>query len=309
MDAELPPVPPRPDLSPLEPPPATWRHVAPGTMGVGGIVGAGLRIWSENWLSWFLVTLAMTGVIAVIIAAADPWTGTFGVQFWFGQRPFYRPDPTPLAVILTLVLGLFLGPWEIVVLTRSTLRATFWEPLRGRALIGRTIRGVHSILWIFVLLGICLIPIVLLLFAVAAALRSDAAGGIIALIPLALLLWAGPRLATLTHVFVGEDARGTRAIAGAWRLSRGAWGTSVGTLLLFLLLAIAISIIPSIIVGAAFPDPVFGDAVPRAVIQALLNAVITPMSTAVIAALYLELRARKGVLDQEALRTNLARFD
>lgn len=309
MDAELPPVPPRPDLGREPAPPATWRHVAPGTMGVGGIVGSGLRIWTENWFTWFLVTLAMTGVIAVIIAAVDPWTGTFGADYWFGEQPFSRPDPNALAVILSLVTALFLGPWAIVVLTRSTLLATFTDPPTGRALIGKAIRGVHSILWIFVLLGICLIPIVLLLFAVATALRSDAAGGIIALIPLALLLWAGPRLATLTHVFVGEDARGTRAIAGAWRLSRGAWGTSVGTLLLFLLIAIAISIVPSIIVGAAFQSPVIADAIPRAIIQALLNAVITPMSTAVIAALYLELRARKGVLDQQALRANLARFD
>ena len=275
-------------------------------MGAAAIVGAGLRIWAKNRFAWFLVTLAMTGVVAVIIAWVDPWTGTFGVQYWVGEPPFHRPDPTPLAVILTLALALFLGPWELVVLTRSALRATFWEPPAGRAIIGRTIRGVHSILWIFVLLGICLIPVVLLLVAIARAMESS---GIVALIPLALLLWAGPRLATLTHMFVGDDARGTRAIAGAWRLSKGAWVTSVGTLLLLLLVAIAITIVSSIIVGEAFPSPVIGDAIPRAVVQALLNAITTPMSTAVIAALYLELRARKGVLDQQVLRANLARFD
>ena len=110
-------------------------------------------------------------------------------------------------------------------------------------------------------------------------------------------------------MFVGEDARGTRAIAGAWRLSRGAWGTSLGTLFLLLLVAIAIILVPSLLVGLAFPHPVIGDAIPRAVTQALMNAVTTPMSTAVIAALYLELRARKTVLDQQALQANLARFD
>jgi len=276
-------------------------------MGAAATVGAGLRIWAKNWFAWFLVTLAMTGVVAVIIAWVDPWTGTFGVQYWVGEPPFSRPDPTPLAVILTLVLALFLGPWEIVVLTRSALRATFSEPPAGRAIIGGTIRGAHSILWIFVLLGIFLIPVVLLLVGIARATGSTP--GIVAFIPIALLLWAGPRLATLTHVFVGEDARGTRAIAGAWRLSRGAWGTSLGTLLLLLLVAIALSIVPSIIVGEAFPSPVIGDAIPRAVIQALLNAITTPMSAAVVAALYLELRARKGVLDQQALQANLARFD
>lgn len=83
----------------------------------------------------------------------------------------------------------------------------------------------------------------------------------------------------------------------------------MGTLLLFLLVGIAISIVPSIIVGQAFTSPVIEDAIPRAAVQALLNAVITPMGTAIIAVLYLELRARKGALDQQDLRAKLARFD
>jgi hypothetical protein len=313
MDAELPPVPPRPDLGREVAPPATWRDVDPGRMRVAAIVGAGLRIWTKNWFPWFLVTLAMTGVISVIIAAVDPWTGTYGVRYWFGVRPFVPPDPTPLAVVLSLGLAFVAGPWEIVVLTRSALRATIGEPATGRGLIGRTIRGVHSVLWIFVLLGIALIPIVLLLVAITMAVghggQGEASRGIAAFIPLALLVFVVPRLATLTHVFVGDDERGTRALAGAWRLSRSAWGTSVGTILLVLLIATLISIVPSLIIGQAFSSPVVGDAIPRAIVQALLNAVLTPMGTAVIAALYLELHARKGTLDQQALRTNLARFD
>jgi hypothetical protein len=309
MDVELPPVPPRPDLGREEAAPATWGDVDPGQMGAAAIVGAGVRIWTKRWFPWFLVTIVMTGVIAVIIAAVDPWTGTYGMRYPFEEGPFLRPDPTPLAVILSLVLALFAGPWEIVVLTRSALRATIGEPATGGALIGRPIRGVPSIVWICVRLAISLIPIVLLLVTIAAVAGSEAGMAIAALIPLALLLWAVPRLATLTHVFVGDDARGTRAIAGAWRLSRSAWGTSLGTILLVLLFAIAISIVPSLIVGQAFSSPIVGDAIPRAIVQALLNAVITPMSTAIIAALYLELHARKGTLDQQDLRTNLARFD
>jgi len=278
-------------------------------MGATAILGAGLRIWSRNWFPWFVVTIVMTGVISVIISAVDPWTGTYGIRYWFGDGPFVQPDPTPLAVVLSLGLAFVAGPWEIVILTRSALRATIGEPATGRSLIGRTIRGVHSVLWIFVLLGIALIPIVILVAAIGEAAGSDAGKGIAVFIPLAILLFVLPRLATLTHVFVGDDARGTRAIAGAWRLSRSAWGTSSGTILLVLLIAIVISIVPSLIVGQAFSSPVVGDAIARAIIQALLNAVLTPLGTAVITALYLELHARKGTLDQQALRTNLARFD
>lgn len=278
-------------------------------MGATAILAAGLRIWTRNWFPWFVVTIVMTGVISVIIAAVDPWTGTYGIRYWFGDPSFIPPDPTPLAVVLSLGLAFVAGPWEIVVLTRSALRATLGEPASGRALIGRTIRGVHSILWIFVLLAIALIPVAILLFAIASAAGTDEGRAIFAFIPLALLLFALPRLATLTHVFVGEDARGTRAIAGAWRLSRSAWGVSLGTILLILLIATVISIVPSLIIGQAFASPVVGDAIPRAIVQALLNGVLTPMGTAVLTALYLELHARKGTLDQRALRTNLARFD
>lgn len=279
-------------------------------MGATAILAAGIRIWTKNWFPWFLVTIVMTGVIAVIIAAVDPWTGTYGIRYWFGEESFIPPDPAPPAVILSLVLAFFATPWEIVVLTRSALRATtLGEPATGRALIGKTIRGVHSVLWIFVLLAIVLIPIALLLSAIAATAGSEAGMGIVALIPLAIFLLAVPRLATLTHVFVGDDVRGTRAIAGAWRLSRSAWGTSLGTILLILLIAIVISIVPSLIVGEAFSSPIVADAIPRAIVQAMLNAVLTPLGTAVIAALYLELHARKGTLDQQTLRANLARFD
>ena len=310
MDAELPPVPPRPDLGRQDVPPATWREVDPGRMGAAAIVGAGVRIWSKNWFPWFLVTLAMTGVISVIIAAVDPWTGAFGAQGWFSGRPTSRPDPNASAVILSLVLSLFLTPWLVVVLSRGTLLATFREPPIGRAMIGKTIRGVHSVVWIIVLLVLFGIPVVLILVGIGAAVHSwTGATALLLLIPLALVLVLVPRIATCTHIFVAEDLRGSRAIAGAWGLSKGAWGTSAGTLLLFLLLGIAVSIIPGIVVGGAFSDPVVGDPIPRAVIQALLTAVTTPMSTAVIAALYLELHARKGTLDQQTLRTNLARFD
>ena len=84
-------------------------------MGATRIVGAGLRLWSENWVPWFVVTLALTGVIAVVTAAVDPWSAVDGTTIWIGERPTYRPDPNALAVVLTLVSVFFLGPWELLI--------------------------------------------------------------------------------------------------------------------------------------------------------------------------------------------------
>ena len=278
-------------------------------MGATRIVGAGLRLWAENWVPWFIVTLALTGVIAVVTAAVDPWSAVDGTTFWIGERPAYRPDPNAIAVVLTLLSVFFLGPWELLILTNAALRATFSDPLRGSALIGRTIIGVRSVLWIFVVLFLFALPIFIVLVGVARAMESADAQALLGLVPLAVFLLVLPRLATIVNVFVGEDARGSKAIAGAWRLSLGAWATSAGTIVLSFLIALAVTILPGLIMAEVFPRPEVGDAVARAIVQSLLNAVVTPIGIAIVTVLYLELRARAGSLDQAALRRNLARFD
>ena len=278
-------------------------------MGATRIVGAGLRLWSENWVPWFVVTLALTGVIAVVTAAVDPWSAVDGTTIWIGERPTYRPDPNALAVVLTLVSVFFLGPWELLILTNAALRATFSDPLRGSALLGRTIAGVRSLLWIFVVLTLFALPFLIVLVGVARATQSADARALLGLVPLAVFLLVLPRLATLFNVFVGEDARGAKAIAGAWRLSLRAWATSAGTIVLSVLIALAVTILPGLIMAEVFPRPEVGDAVARTIVQSLLNAVVTPIGIAIVTVLYLELRARAGSLDQAALRRNLARFD
>ena len=278
-------------------------------MGATRIVGAGLRLWAESWFPWLLVSLVMTGSIAVLTAMVDPWSATYGVAWWFGDPPMPRRDPNGLAVLLGLVGTFLLGPWEFLILTRASLRSTFTEPLRGSALIGGTIRGIHSVLWIFILLALLAVPLFFAVFGIVYAARDADAAGVLLFIPLALFLYFGPRLATLANVFVGQDARGTRAIGGAWRLSSGAWPTSAGVVVLAVLIAIALSLLPGALIEALVSGPNRGDAIARAIIQSVLNGVLTPMTTAIVAVLYLELMERKGVLDQEVLRANLARFD
>jgi hypothetical protein len=319
MGSDLPPIPPRPDLGPDDAGLGRWHIVSPGRMRATSIVGAGLRLWSEHWVRWALVTLLFLGISTVIISALDPWIGTFGLfgeGYWWGggPGPGARQDPHPLGGLITFVEAILLTPWLYVVLTKASLEASMSDAERHR-LVGRTIRGVHSVLWIFLLLILCFVLIAIPLVILAVATRDadpdaqEVAVGIFFLVFLGLLLWSAPRLLILLHVFVGDDRRGTKAIAETWRRSRGAWGTALGVLVLNVLVTIAISLIPGIVVAAAFPLPTVEDAVPRAILNALVSALITPIGVAIGAALYLELSARKGVLDQATLRRNLARFD
>lgn len=308
MSSVLPPIPPRPDLAPDT---AHWHVVAPGRMRATSIVRAGLKLWSEHWIRWGLVTLLFSGIASVVAAALDPWAATYSTAW--ADRPASL-EANPLAPIISVIGALFLGPWLSLILTKASLEASLGEA-DDRPLVGRTIRGVHSALWILFLLVLCGMVVAIPLVALALATRNtdpdtqEAVVGIFFVLFFALALWIVPRLLVLLHVFVGEDRRGTKAIAETWRRSRGAWGMALGVLALNILIVIGISLIPGIVAEAAFPLPTVEDAVPRAILYALVSAIVTPMGVAIAAALYLELSARKGVLDQSSLRRNLARFD
>jgi hypothetical protein len=312
MSSVLPPVPPRPDLPGGAAVLEDWHVVTPGRMRATAIVGAGVKLWSEHWLRWGLLTLLFTGIASVVSAALDPWASTYGASW--ADRPASLPEASPLAVIVGLLGGLFLGPWLSVILAKASLEATMDEA-DPRSLVGRTIRGVHSVLWILILLVLCALVLVIPLAILVATTQNgepdaqEAAVGIFILVFLGLLLWIAPRLLILLHVFAGEDRRGTNAIGETWRRSRGAWGTALGVLVLNILIAIGVALIPGIIAEQAFSLPTVEDAVPRATLYALVSAVVTPIGVAIGAALYLELSARKGTLDQSTLRRNLARFD
>ncbi len=307
-----PPPPPRPDLA-YHGVPEAWRVVSPGQMNAPAVVGAGVRLWAQNWLPWGLVTLAFAGILSVALAALNPQPA-FPNQVPAVDDALSATEVA--AILLTAAAGLVLVPWLSVILTRSSLRATF-APDPG-ALIGRTIRGVPSLLWIYVILFAAALAAFVPIAGLAAGLAfpllpQDAEGAafivIVALMVLVTLLWLLPRLALVVHMYVAEDRRGTGAIAEAWRRTRQAWWMVLGTIVLNILIGFAISLIPTSIANTAFPDATVADAVPRAVIVAFTNALVTPLGVAITTALYLELSARKGVLSQETLERNLARFD
>jgi hypothetical protein len=219
-------------------------------------------------------------------------------------------------VIVDLVTFLLLGPWLYVILTKASLESSI-DDRTTSAPVDRTIRGVHSLLWIMVLLLMCLIvaliPLALIGGAIAAVVpRATEERVVVAVVflgLLALLVWLAPRLATVIHVFVGEDARGSHAIAEAWRRSRGAWGMAFGVLVLSALIGIEIGLVPALVAEDVFPNATVEDAVPRAIVYAVTSALSIPIGFAVTAALYLEISARKSVLSQASLRRQLARFD
>jgi uncharacterized membrane protein len=312
MSSLVPPVPPRPDLPREAAPPEHWHVVSPGEMRATAIVGTGMKLWSEHWLRWGLLTLLFIGIASVIAAALDPWASTYGASW--SDRPSYVEEVDPLAVLVGVVATLFLSPWLYVILGKASLEAALDQAGR-RSLVGRTIRGVHSVLWILVLLVLCAIVLVIPLAILVAVTQEgnpdsqEAAVGVFGLVFLAVLLWIAPRLLILLHVFVAEDRRGTKAIGEAWRRSKGAWGTALGVLVLNILIGVGIALIPGIVAEQAFSLPTVEDAVPRAILYALVSAIVTPIGVAIGAALYLELSARKGTLDQTSLRRNLVRFD
>jgi hypothetical protein len=283
-------------------------------MTAPAVVAAGMRLWAERWLPWGLLTLLFSGVVSVLLAAVDPQPALTNPAAWPVPSEA-EPGTTATAILLSSVATLLLGPWLYVILARASLLVAIeGAPNAG---VDRTIRGVPSVLWLFVLLVLglvaALIPVAVVGAVAASPMPSDAADAIVVAGAIAFvllgLLWLLPRLVVLIHVFVAEDRRGRHAIAETWRRTKGAWWMSLGVVVLNLLIGMGFGIVPTSIANNVFPLATMSDAVPRAVILALTNALVTPIGLAITAALYLELSARKGLLSQATVRRNLSRFD
>jgi hypothetical protein len=92
------------------------------------------------------------------------------------------------------------------------------------------------------------------------------------------------------ETFLLEDVRGFRPIGRSWALVRKRFFGALGSLVLYGLVAVAITIVIQIVPQATMSDRGFG-AVVQATATAVANAVTTPMLAGVLTTLYLRLKS------------------
>jgi hypothetical protein len=110
----------------------------------------------------------------------------------------------------------------------------------------------------------------------------------------------GGKFAVSVPALVVEGRRARDALARSWNLVAGLWWHTFGTILLtWLLLGLAVNLVSNAVGG-------FGRGwLARTVAQGLSMTLATPFAALIGVLLYLDLRARKELLDADVLRRDL----
>jgi hypothetical protein len=253
-------------------------------MGVGEILDAAIRLYRAQWRS----------LMAIVAIALVPITFLQAFLTRSMGSPFSTEAPVSGDVDGTLITSVVLGITQVLLiqpfLTAAVAKASADTYLGHELVVGPTFRyavsRIHSILWISILSGLCvLLGFVLLIIP-----------GIIVAI----------RFVFGSTVLVVEGQKGTKALGRSWRLAKGHFWKLFGTLLLANIMASVVEGVLSVPGSVAFVA-IGPSGWPFLAIATSLAAILTtPFTTLITVLLYFDLRIRKEAFDLEVMAQEMS---
>jgi hypothetical protein len=247
-------------------------------LGVGELVDAALKIWRRHFGALARVVLVVVAPIEVLtalaIVSADP-----GTEVSAGEA---------LAGGTAAVVGGALRLLATLVASAATLQVVTVAHLGGepdwRQSLALAAQRLPALLWLTVVTGAGLLL------------------GFIALVIPGIYLSVAWSLAFAA--LMAENLKGTAALSRSYRLVRGRWWPTFGTLLLAYILMMVVSFfvqLPFLIaLGSTDPESLAGFVV--AAVTGVVSAVVTtPFLATIFILLYFDLRVRKEGFDLELL--------
>jgi hypothetical protein len=253
-------------------------------MGIGELIDAAVRLYRLEWK----MLMAIVAVIVVPVTFLEVWApqlliGNIGAAIppsdAFGQL-------LALSLILVAVQFLIVQPFLVAAVARAAVDIYLGEPVTIGGTYRYALRRSRSILWITILTALAtLLGFILLIIP-----------GIIVLV----------RLTVAPAALVVEGHRGSSALRRSWRLTKGFFWRTLGTLLLSGVIAAIVSGIISI-PGELAVQAMGPDAWPvSALVSMLATVLVTPFGMLVVVLLYFDLRIRKEGFDIEVMARELA---
>jgi len=254
-------------------------------MGIGELIDAAVRLYRREWK-------VLIGIVAFIVIPT-----TF-IQVWITQLALGPLDAPTVpssgalsqVVVVTLVFFviqfLIVQPFLVAAIARAAADVYLGEPVTIGGTYRYALSRLVAILWVTILgLLLTLLGFVLLIIP-----------GIIALV----------RLAFAPAALVVEGQRGTKAIGRSWRLTKGYFWRTLGTLLLSSIISAIVAAILTI-PGELVVQGLGPNAWPiSALVSALATVLTTPFGMLVVVLLYFDLRIRKEGFDIEVMARELA---
>lgn len=263
----------------------------------------------------FLIVFVLQGVPAILAVASDGHicAGTqpgFSFTFQAGDlsaENVCRPGP---ATQLVGFVTLFLLPLIYVALLRMTTGSAVERREQGP---GVGLRHASRRYGAALVVGLAFVLVMIGLFVPVIILVVTLSGGAAAFVAFLVVVWAIAvfvAVSLLYMAFLLEEVGGFHPIGRSWALVRRRFAGALGSLALYVLIALAINIGIAFIPGAAMSDDGFG-----AVLQATANAVAGAISTPMLAGILTTMYLRHRSLEQGApispawVKAVLARYD
>lgn len=300
-----PPLPPPPDdpqgwnatgRLPIPPgiaePDGTWTIPQPGELGPIDVLSVGFALWRRHWRVLAVLSLLLSGSVLVVQALMDPGPTIRELVEWFrdgASNPL--PPASRRAQALGTLRGLILDPILILATLRVLLGGSVGATPPARRAITYGLRRLPSTLWLFVAMGISMVGVGL--GAVIVSLALAQASELLAVVFVPLLLYPGLRLwSAALPALVVDDTRGFAALRQSWALTRGRWW-SIFAVLLVLGLVVAAGSLLALVASALIPWSGTPGDLTQAIVVAGFDAFTVPVGAGILAALFLDLRARR----------------
>ncbi|MDQ3690206.1 MAG: glycerophosphoryl diester phosphodiesterase membrane domain-containing protein [Chloroflexota bacterium] len=252
-------------------------------MGIGELIDAAVRLYRLEWK----VLMAIVAFVVVPVTFLEVWAS----QLLIGNIGPAIPSADPFGELLVLTLVfvavqfLIVQPFLVAAIARAAADVYLGEQVTIGGTYSYALSRLPAILWITILTTLAtLLGFVLLIIP-----------GIIALV----------RLAFAPAALVVEGHRGSTAVRRSWRLTKGFFWRTLGTLLLS---GVIVAIVTGIISlpGELLVQAMGPDAWPlSALVTVLATVLVTPFATLVVVLLYFDLRIRKEGFDIEMMAREL----
>ena len=236
-------------------------------MGIGQLISDTFgmvkgRFWEllALWAIYFGITIVLTIGLGIGMGIV----GMAGFATMAGSDPLTSGNPLALGVGMIVIIVLFYLGYLLVMMAQYASMILLASPIRqatvGEALgAGWRAAPALLLLTIVLLIGYFAVAMVLGLVGTAFSAMGEAAGALVLLLMLPVLIWLGCRLAPLFAVVAVDGVRNPfTAIARSWRLTAGHALTVLLASLVFFVIMIVIAgvaLVPSIGMLSTLADP------------------------------------------------------
>jgi hypothetical protein len=297
-----------------------WQRQASALrpLGAGERIDVAIKIVRRNFLTFVKAALPVA-VVATIVSVLIVLTIISSAIHGFNSsfNPVTGQTTTSTGTIGTLASGLIL--LELFAFAIAALITAMAIRIVGNAYLGQPagwrdamsfgFRRIHSVLWIELLLGTAFFVIEIVYVVISAvASHLGPLAFFVGLAEFAGLVWFGVSTALAIPVAMLENVRGSKALVRSFKLVRGSWWSTLGTLLLAGLIS-AVTIFVCFIILFFLASLLRGGGVVTAIVSAVtalaIYLLIFTFGAAVQVVIMIDLRVRKEGFDIQLLASQM----